>query len=85
VARPRAVACNSTDPAASPAHGKSIKWEIGRPWLRALAADEYGGVPSFLLTRWVNLFGEEIETVRRARNNIKFSDSIDDGNVAAGS
>jgi hypothetical protein len=74
---------NKLDEIADVAGGKLREADLDEPWLRALAPAEYGGVPNELLTRWMNLFSDELETVRRARNNIDFGEPIDDGNVAA--
>ena len=52
-------------------------------WLQRLAAPVRGGRPSAMLDRWLVLFSDELETVRRARNNILWKQPISNGNVAA--
>lgn len=65
------------------AYAKLIRSDVQEDWLRALAADEYGGVPSDFLVRWINVFSDHLEIVRRARNNIIYREPLDDNNVAA--
>lgn len=52
-------------------------------WLRRLAAPVRGARPAVMLDRWLVLFADELETVRRARNNILWKQPISNGNVAA--
>lgn len=65
------------------AHGKIAKPDIETPWLRVMAPDEYGGIPSDQLARWATVFSDEIKLVRRASNSVKFRERIGAGNVAA--
>lgn len=65
------------------ARGKATKADVYVPWIIALAPTERGGVPAHLLTRWANLLSEEIDTVKRARNNVLYNVPLDDRNLAA--
>jgi hypothetical protein len=71
------------DTIADVATGKLTRNDVALDWLRPLASPEPDGVPHPLLTRWINLFRDDLETVRRARNNIVFNEYIEDDNLAA--
>ena len=68
---------------ADAATAKRVQAEIEQEWLRPMAAIKHGDVPEKLLVRWMNLFSDELETVRRARDNIVYSEYLDDESLAA--
>lgn len=74
---------NELDVVADVAAGKLIQSIVGVDWLRPLAAKTYGQDPAPHLIRWLGLFSDELETVRRARNNVVWGEFISDDNVAA--
>lgn len=76
-------AANELDLVFDVAAGKVVAPDVGPNWLRSLAAPHYGAEPSEVLARWLTLFGDELETVRRARNNVVYGEPISDGNLAA--
>lgn len=76
-------AANELEVVAEAAQGKLTRDEISIPWLRPLATVRHGDAPSKLLTRWFNSFAEELETVRRARNNVVYAEYLDDDNLEA--
>lgn len=71
------------DDVADVAAGKLVAGDRLPSWLHTLAAPRHGDLPDKLLVRWLEMFGEELDTVRRARNNVVWGDYISDGNVAA--
>lgn len=71
------------DAVADAAVGKLVQPDVELGWLRKLAAPRYGAEPDPLLRRWIKLFRDDYEVVRRARNNIVYTEPISDGNLAA--
>jgi hypothetical protein len=71
------------DMVADVAAGKLIAGDDIPSWLRPVAAPRHGEPPAELMVQWLEMFGDELETVRRARNNIEWGEYISDGNVAA--
>lgn len=65
------------------AAGKLAAPDVPLDWLRPLAAPHYGAEPSPLLARWLTLFGDDLETVRRAKNSVLYQEPVTDGNLAA--
>lgn len=75
---------NELDAVADVAVGNLVSAEPSTPeWLRPAAARERGKPPTDLMVRWIEMFANELETVRRARNNVEWGEYISDGNVAA--
>ena len=65
------------------AAGKAVRDEVRETWLRPLAAERHGDEPAPVLTRWLEMFSDELDVVWRARNNVRWGEWISDGNVEA--
>ena len=65
------------------AAGKVTHDEVEVVWLKPAAAARHGEAPGAFVARWLVLLADELQTVWRARNNVKWGDWISDGNVAA--
>lgn len=76
-------AVSDLDIVADVAAGKLLRSDVDIEWLMPLAPERPDDLPHPTLTRWINLFRGELETVQRARNNIVFDEYIEDDNLAA--